>query len=127
MTVRIREAAERRLAGEPVSRIIGRREFWGLPFSLSPHTLDPRPETELLVEAVLGYVREKGFLGSPLRILDLGTGSGCLLGALLPELPLAYGVGVDLSQGRFPRREKICAGWGCLPAHHSYVRTGQTL
>ena len=58
MTARIHEAAARRLAGEPVSRIIGRREFWGLPFSLSPHTLDPRPETELLVETVLDYVRK---------------------------------------------------------------------
>lgn len=124
MTVRIREAAGRRLAGEPVSRIIGHREFWGRPFSLSPHTLDPRPETELLVEAVLGYVREKGFLSSPLRILDLGTGSGCLLGALLPELPLAYGVGVDLSQGAIStarenlrrlglltRASFLCANW----------------
>jgi release factor glutamine methyltransferase len=99
MTARINAAAARRLAGEPVSRIIGQREFWGLPFSLSPHTLDPRPETELMVEAVVGYVRQEGLLGSPLRVLDLGTGSGCLLGAILSELPLSYGVGVDLSEG----------------------------
>ncbi len=124
MTARIREAADRRLAGEPVSRIIGRREFWGLPFSLSPHTLDPRPETELLVEAVLGYVREKGLWNSPLRILDLGTGSGCLLGALLSELPLSHGVGVDLSEGAIgtarenlrrlgllTRASFLCADW----------------
>ena len=124
MKARIREAADRRLAGEPVSRIIGRREFWGLPFSLSPATLDPRPETELLVEAVLGYVREKGLWNSPLRIVDLGTGSGCLLGALLSELPLAHGVGVDLSEGAIgtarenlrrlgllTRASFLCADW----------------
>jgi release factor glutamine methyltransferase len=94
---RIGAFAARRLAGEPVSRIIGRREFWGLPFGLSPHTLDPRPETELLVETVLAYVRANDLSGRPLRILDLGTGSGCLLGALLSELPLSYGVGLDRS------------------------------
>ena len=99
MMAGINEAAARRLAGEPVSRIIRQREFWGLPFSLSPHTLDPRPETELMVEAVLGYVREEGLSRSPLRVLDLGTGSGCLLGAILSELPLSTGVGVDLSEG----------------------------
>ncbi len=98
MTARIKEAAGRRLAGEPVSRIIGYREFWGLPFSLSPHTLDPRPETELLVEAVLGYVRAEGLEKARLRILDLGAGSGCLLGALLSELPLSCGAGVDRSE-----------------------------
>ena len=99
MTARLQEAAARRLNSEPVSRIIGQREFWGLSFALSPHTLDPRPETELLVEAVLDYVREEGLMDVPLRILDLGTGTGCLLGAILSELPLATGVGADLSEG----------------------------
>ena len=124
MTARINEVAARRLAGEPVSRIIGHREFWGLPFSLSPHTLVPRPETELLVEAVLDYVRAEGLSASPIRILDLGTGSGCLLGALLSELPLSTGVGVDLSQealctarenlrrlGLLNRASFLCADW----------------
>ena len=124
MTARINEAAARRLAGEPVSRIIGHREFWGLPFSLSPHTLDPRPETELLVEAVLDYVRAEGLVNSRLRVLDLGTGSGCLLGALLSELPLSTGVGVDRSEealciarenlrrlGLLNRASFLCADW----------------
>jgi release factor glutamine methyltransferase len=114
----------RRLAGEPVSRIIGRREFWGLSFRISPNTLDPRPETELLVEAVLDYVRDQRLCGEPLRILDLGTGSGCLLAILLSELPLAFGVGVDrsnealavarenLSQlGLLDRSALLCANW----------------
>jgi release factor glutamine methyltransferase len=124
MTGRINEVAARRLAGEPVSRILGCREFWGLPFSLSPHTLDPRPETELLVEAVLNYVRAEGLADSRLHILDLGTGSGCLLGALLSELPPSTGVGVDLSQealctarenlrrlGLLNRASFLCADW----------------
>ena len=124
ITARINEAAARRLAGEPVSRIIGHREFWGLPFSLSPHTLDPRPETELLVEAVLDYVRAEGLVNSRLRVLDLGTGSGCLLGALLSELPLSTGVGVDRSEealciarenlrrlGLLNRASFLCGDW----------------
>jgi len=124
ITARINEAAARRLAGEPVSRIIGHREFWGLPFSLSPHTLDPRPETELLVEAVLDYVNAEGLANSRLRVLDLGTGSGCLLGALLSELPLSTGVGVDRSEealsiarenlrwlGLLKRSSFLCGNW----------------
>jgi len=124
MTARLSEVAARRLAGEPVSRIIGCREFWGLPFSLSPHTLDPRPETELLLEAVLDYVRARRLTEARLRILDLGTGSGCLLGAILSELPLATGVGVDRSEhalgiarqnlrrlGLPNRASFLCADW----------------
>ncbi len=121
---RMNEAAARRIAGEPVSRIVGQREFWGLPFSLSPHTLDPRPETELLVEAVLDYVSDEGLAGVSLRILDLGTGTGCLLGSILSELPASSGVGVDLSEGALwtarenlrrlgllPRAAFLCANW----------------
>jgi len=84
----------RRAAREPVSRILGRREFWGLELLVTPAILDPRPESETLVEAVLEAVGERD---AALRILDLGTGSGCLLLALLSELPNAWGLGVDLS------------------------------
>jgi release factor glutamine methyltransferase len=90
--------AARRLAGEPVSRILGRREFWGLSFRISPAVLDPRPETELLAETVRDHIEAQGRLNDPLRILDLGTGSGCLLGALLSELPQGHGVGIDRSE-----------------------------
>ena len=89
----------RRLEGEPVSRIVGSREFWGLNFSLSAETLDPRPESELLVEIALDHIVQGNLSRSPLRLLDLGTGSGCLLGALLSELPESTGVGVDISMG----------------------------
>ena len=163
--------AARHLAGEPVSRILGRREFWGLTFHITPDTLDPRPETELLVETVLAHVRAKSpqwqqgrpphpnslpegrgspaaadYSGvplgekdrmrgdsatihpaskhAPLRILDLGTGSGCILGALLSELPEARGIGVDRSEatlavardnlsrlGLRDRASFLCANW----------------
>ena len=88
--------ARRRVAREPVGRILGRREFWSLPFELSPDTLEPRPDTETVVETALSLVPDRQ---APLRILDLGTGSGCLLVALLHELPRATGLGVDRSPG----------------------------
>jgi release factor glutamine methyltransferase len=85
---------ERRLAGEPVARILGAKEFWGLSFGLSAATLVPRPDTEILVEAALELAagREVG-----LSICDLGTGSGAILVALLKELPQAHGVATDIS------------------------------
>lgn len=92
---RLARHVARRIAGEPVARILGRREFWGLSFDLAPDTLVPRPDTETLVEAALDHVRAAG-LTAP-RVLDLGTGSGCLLIALLHEIPNATGIGVDIS------------------------------
>ena len=73
-------ALARRLSGEPVARILGTWEFWGLPIRLGPETLVPRPDTEILVEAALAAVPDRN---APLRCLDLGTGSGCILAALL--------------------------------------------
>jgi release factor glutamine methyltransferase len=89
--------ARRRMAGEPVARILGRREFWGLDLALSEATLVPRPDTETLVEAALAFVDAAGRREAPLSILDLGTGSGAILLALLTELPQASGLGIDLS------------------------------
>lgn len=91
--------ASRRLAREPVARIIGEREFWGLPFGLSPATLEPRPDTETVVRAALAWVADRRAarnFAAP-RILDLGVGTGCLLVALLHELGDATGVGLDRS------------------------------
>jgi release factor glutamine methyltransferase len=93
---RIAAILRRALAHEPLSRVLGVREFWGLEFMLSPDTLDPRPETEILVEAVLARLPERD---RNYRFLDLGTGSGCLLLALLSEFPAASGVGVDRAPG----------------------------
>lgn len=84
----------RRAGGEPSARILGRREFWGLGFKLSPETLVPRPDSETLVETA---IRETGPRDRPISVLDLGTGSGCLLLAILSERPYAVGLGVDLS------------------------------
>lgn len=87
----------RRLAGEPVARIIGQKEFWGLPLKLSADTLVPRPDTETLVELALEMLRADPAPEQPARIADLGTGSGAILLALLSELPDASGVGTDVS------------------------------
>ncbi|MBQ0822559.1 peptide chain release factor N(5)-glutamine methyltransferase [Microvirga sp. HBU67558] len=88
--------ARRRLAHEPVARIVGTREFWGLPFRLSPETLVPRPDTETVVETALALLPDRQ---APLRLVDFGTGSGIILVALLHELPNARGLGIDLSFG----------------------------
>jgi release factor glutamine methyltransferase len=87
--------AARRLAREPVARILGCKEFWGLPFKLNADTLVPRPETETVVEAALATF--SAHRSQPLRVVDLGTGSGALLLALLAELPNAFGIGTDSS------------------------------
>ncbi len=84
----------RRLQHEPVARIIGHKEFWGLDFALNAHTLVPRPESELVVECVIATAAHNN---KPFHILDIGTGSGCLLLACLHEVPHAHGVGVDIS------------------------------
>lgn len=86
----------RRLAQEPVSRILGERHFYGRPFRINASTLDPRPETETLVDAALELVKHESWTSGPLRILDVGTGSGCLLATLLAELPGATGLGTDI-------------------------------
>ena len=86
--------ATRRLGGEPVARILGQKEFWGLTLKLSAETLVPRPDTETVVELALEIAGESV---RPARIADLGTGTGAILLALLSELPGAFGVGTDIS------------------------------
>jgi release factor glutamine methyltransferase len=114
--------AVRRLRGEPISRIRGWREFYGLDFAISPAVLDPRPETEILVETVLATVADRRL--ASLDVLDFGVGSGAILGALLSQLPNAFGVGVDRSEaacrvargnlaslGLSTRSRIICGDW----------------
>ncbi len=93
---RLDDHAARRLSREPVARILGRREFWSFDYDLNAATLVPRPETETLVAAVLDLVGDAGGRDRPLRIADLGTGSGCILISLLSELPQATGIGIDI-------------------------------
>lgn len=90
---RVAVSIARRARHEPVARILGRREFWSLEFAVSRATLDPRPDSETLVGAVLARLPDRA---AARRILDLGTGTGCLLLALLSELPAARGLGTDL-------------------------------
>jgi release factor glutamine methyltransferase len=92
---KVQDVGARRAAGEPLSRIVGKREFWGLSLAITPHVLDPRPETETIVEAALSILSDRH--EDPLRILDLGVGSGALLCALLTEFGHARGIGVDIS------------------------------
>lgn len=94
---RLNALANRRLAGEPVARILGQKEFWGLPLALSPATLVPRPDTETVVELALEMLRENPARQGT-RIADLGTGTGAILLALLSELHGAVGIGTDISQ-----------------------------
>ena len=96
--VALAEALARRIAREPVSRITGTREFYGREFSVGPETLDPRPDTETLIEAALALAEERGGRSRPLSLLDLGTGTGCVLVTLLAELPGAHGLGTDFSE-----------------------------
>ncbi len=91
---RLDELVLRRSAREPMAYIRGEREFWSLVFQVTPAVLIPRPESETVVEAALAHLKDRR---APLRLLDLGTGSGCLLLALLSELPRASGLGVDRS------------------------------
>lgn len=120
----IEQFCARRLAGEPVSRILGWREFWGLRFAVTPHVLDPRPDTETLVAAVLDLARGRQAPEGPVSLLDIGTGSGCVLLSALHELPRATGVGSDRDPaaveaaranahrlGLAPRARFFCGSW----------------
>ncbi|MDD9841914.1 MAG: peptide chain release factor N(5)-glutamine methyltransferase [Alphaproteobacteria bacterium] len=101
---KLKSLAKKRLAGCPVSRLMGAREFYGLPFQLNTATFDPRPESEHLVSAMI----EKAAHFTAPRMLDLGTGSGCLLIACLTHIKTAYGLGVDISM-RALRQARINA------------------
>jgi release factor glutamine methyltransferase len=101
-SVRLRDMVLRRLEREPVTRILGERYFYGRRFMVTPDTLDPRPETEALVDLALAIAVEEGWRDRPIEILDIGTGTGCILLTLLAEMVHARGLGTDLS---VPARE----------------------
>ena len=93
----LNDAVARRLTSEPISRILGWRDFYGRRFAISPAVLDPRPDTETVIELALAIVDEKGWRERPIRIADIGTGSGILACTLLAELPQATAVATDIS------------------------------
>ena len=125
---RIAALVAERVRRRPMAQILGRREFWSLPFIVSEDTLDPRPDSECLIGAVLTRIADHTL---PLRILDFGTGTGCLLLSLLHEFPAASGVGVDISPaavavaarnaailGLAPRAMFVSGNWGAGIAGH---------
>jgi release factor glutamine methyltransferase len=114
-SARLGDFARRRLAGEPVARILGAKEFWGLQLHLSPATLVPRPDTETVVELALEMLQAAPAPQRPLRIADIGTGSGAILLALLSELPDAFGVGTDISLAALRTASANAARLGFAP------------
>jgi len=129
---RLEALTSRRLAGEPISRIRGWREFWSLRFDLSPATLDPRPDSETLVAAASDWAKtcdwaktrdwvkkdatgEANRSGHLARCLDLGTGSGCLLLAFLSEMPSAAGIGLDINRQAVAMARHNAARLGLAP------------
>ena len=90
---KFQSAIERRSENEPVAYIVKKKEFWSMDFLVNDSTLVPRPETELLIEKTL-----KIFSNKKINILDIGTGSGCILLSLLKELPQSKGIGIDISK-----------------------------
>ena len=107
--------ARRRLAGEPVARILGFKEFWGLPLQLSPATLVPRPDTETVVELAVEIWRGAPHPNPQPRITDIGTGSGAILLALLSEMPEAEGIGTDISLAALRTAKGNAARLGFAP------------
>jgi release factor glutamine methyltransferase len=114
-TIRLDDFARRRLAGEPIARILGLKEFWGLPLQLSAATLVPRPDTETVVELALEMLRAAPDPGRRLRLADIGTGSGAILLALLSELPNASGFGTDISVAALQTASSNAARLGFAP------------
>lgn len=108
----IDRALRRRMAGEPVHRILGFREFYGLRLALSAETLEPRPDTETLVDAMLPFVRERVASSGICRILDVGTGTGALALALLANVPEATAVATDVSPGALRTALENASGLG---------------
>jgi len=114
---------ERRSRGEPFSRLRGKREFWSLDFALSPDTLDPRPDSETLIAAALGDIPDRA---APLRVVDFGTGTGCLLLALLSELPHATGIGIDIVPGAVAMARENAAALGLAARAEFRIGSGDT-
>lgn len=108
----VEAALERRSAGEPVHRILGFREFYGLELSLSAQTLEPRPDTEILIDTILPFMRDVAAREGACRVLDLGTGTGAIALALLANVPEASAIGVDVSPDALATAARNAIGLG---------------
>ncbi|WP_375658931.1 peptide chain release factor N(5)-glutamine methyltransferase [Bartonella sp. MR30HLJHH] len=104
--IQIEQALQRRIAGEPVYRIIGAREFYGISFALSQETLEPRPDTETLIDLVLPFLQKQVENSRRTRFLDMGTGSGAIAITLLKQIPQSYAVAVDISEDALKTAKK---------------------
>lgn len=143
---RIEASVLRRLSGEPVYRILGRRAFYSLELELSPATLEPRPDTEILVDAVLPHVMRIAVETGSCAIADMGTGTGAICLALLSACPKAHGVGIDISVEALEtaqlnaRRnglaerfdtvvsdwfESVAGGYDAIVSNPPYIRSGE--
>ncbi|HWT96728.1 MAG TPA: peptide chain release factor N(5)-glutamine methyltransferase [Terriglobales bacterium] len=118
--MRFDQAVARRRQREPLSHILGYREFWSLSFHVTADTLDPRADSETLVECVLDELKKTGtdWQARDLRLIDFGTGTGCLLLALLSELPRARGLGIDLNPGAVTVARENAARLGLADRAH---------
>lgn len=127
---RIEALAARRLRREPVARILGQKEFWGLSLAITPAVLVPRPDSETVVAAALAAIDARRGRLHPLRVADLGVGSGALLLALLSELPHAFGVGTDCNAAALPTaranavRLGLAARAGFVACHYGAALAG---
>ncbi len=113
-----RAAVRRRSAGEPVAYILGYKEFFGHPFIVNSQVLIPRPETELLVEEVMNWVEKNKPPGAPLKILDVGTGTGCMALSFLRKWPEAQAWLLDISEGALGVARQNAEALGCLDRAH---------
>ena len=122
---RLQHALGRRARAESVARIIGYRSFWTLKLQVTAHTLEPRPESELLIEQALQEIDRRLLRNAPLTIIDMGTGTGALLLSLLSECPNAFGIGTDLHSGAL-ETARINAQTHGLADRSSFVRADMT-
>ncbi len=116
-TARFRDWVARRRTRQPLAQILGKREFWSLTFEVTGDTLDPRPDSETLIEAAVDLFPDRHAVS---RILDFGAGSGCLLLAALVEFPAATGMGIDAAAGAVTVAQRNAARLG-LAARASFL------
>lgn len=115
---KVEEGIRRRLVHEPVHRILGAREFYGLNLKMSRDTLEPRPDTEILVDTILSHISDKT---APLSFIDLGTGTGAICLSLLSQLPNSAGQATDISSDAVATAQSNASSLGLADRFHAFV------